>query len=127
MSAISKDTFKRSVVTQQVLHNTGLCISSPAFTDEGFTTTALMTSGGGRVELRCGPAEYHVELFIHPAEKKRLGLVELLAMPGIREWMRANRANLEGKQRVEAEVEYAFRLLDEIVSLVPELQWLRRK
>jgi hypothetical protein len=128
MSAITKEVFKRCVSAQQAAHSAVLYVNPPEFTDEGFSTTASMASERGIVALRCGPSEYHVELFIHAeAERKRWTLVDLLALPKIRDWMRSNRVDHQAKQRIEAEVEYAFRLLEGIVSLIPELRWLRRE
>lgn len=128
MSLFTKDIFKRSVAAQQYANATQLSLLPPVFADEGFVTTAFLSAPGGKVELRCGPAEYAVELFIHDdARLKRRTLTELIALPKVREWMQANRAVLEGKQRVEAEVEYAFRLLKEALGQVSELDWLLRE
>ena len=49
------------------------------------------------------------------------------ALPGVRDWLVENRPNYEGKQRIEGKVEYAFRLLNEAIGQVPEMNWLRRK
>jgi hypothetical protein len=128
MSLITKDLFKSSVAAQQSANGNQLSLLPPVFADEGFVTTAFMSAPDGKVELRCGPAEYHVELFIlDDAGLNRRTLTELIALPKVRDWMQANRAVLEGKQRVEAEVEYAFRLLKEALGRVPELDWLLRK
>lgn len=128
MSDITKELFKRCVAAQQAAHKAVMSVNPPEFTDEGFSTTATMASEGGMVVLRCGPSDYHVDVSIHAgAVGKRWTLVELLALPPIKDWMRSNRVDREGKQRVEAEVEYAFRLLAATISLVPELRWLRRK
>lgn len=119
--------FKRCVIAQQAAHNEVLCISPPEFTDEGFSTTASMASEGGIVVLRCGPSEYHVDVIIQTkAEDRRWTMAELLGLPQVRDWMRTNRIDREGRQRVEAEVEFAFRLLVNAVSLVAEMGWLRR-
>jgi hypothetical protein len=124
MSSATKDVFKKCVAAQQAASANQLALHAPIFEDDGFITTAFMSATGGRVELRCGPAEYHVELFVHDECGNRLTLGELIALPGVREWMQVNRADLEGKQRVEAEVEYAFRLLREAIARVPEMNWL---
>ena len=77
--------------------------------------------------LRCGPSEYHVDVTIHAEAERRLWrLSDLLGLPEIRDWMRANRVDPDGKQRVVAEVQYAFTLLTNAATLVPELRWLRR-
>lgn len=127
MSLATKNLFKQCVAAQQSVNTKLLSLLPPVFTDDGFITTASMSACGGRVELRCGPAEYHVEIFIHDDKGlTRWTLSDLIALPNVRDWMQANRANLEGKQRVEAEVEYAFRLLKEPVVRVPEMNWLLR-
>jgi len=128
MSLATKDLFKRCVAAQQSASTNILALLPPEFIDEGFITTAFMSARRGKVELRCGPAEYHVEIFIHDDEcLNRRTLSDLIALPNVREWMQANRAELEGRQRVEAQVEYVFRLLKESISRVPEMNWLLRE
>lgn len=127
MSLETKYLFKQCVAAQQSVNIKLLALLSPVFTDDGFITIASMSACGGRVELRCGPAEYHVEIFIHDDKGlTRWTLRDLIALPNVREWMQANRADLEGRQRVEAEVEYAFRLLKEPIARLPEMNWLLR-
>ena len=81
--------FKRSVIAQQSAYTEQLSLYPPVFEDDGFITTAFMSSYSGKVELRCGPAEYHVELFVHddPGVNRRT-LSELIALPIVREWMK---------------------------------------
>jgi len=125
MSSATKDIFKKCVLAQQAAYTSQLALQAPSFEDDGFITTAFMSAADRKVELRCGPAEYNVELFIHESGK-RWTLTELIALPGVREWMKTNRADVEGKLRVEAEVGYAFRLLNEALARVPEMKWLLR-
>ena len=128
MSLETKESFKRWVTEQRAAFADNLSLLPPVFVDEGYTTNAFMSSSDGKVELSCGPAEYNVELFIHDKSKsKRLTLSDLLALPGVRDWLVENRPNYEGKQRIEGKVEYAFRLLNEAIGQVPEMNWLRRK
>jgi hypothetical protein len=125
MSLAIKEQFKKCVTAQHAAYLSHLALDAPVFEDDGFLTIALMAGRGGKVELWCGPAEYHVELFIHDDNKsKQLTLRDLVALSPVREWMQWNRASMEGKQRVEAEIEYAFRLLAHGVSRVPEMNWL---
>lgn len=124
MSSTTKNIFKKCVAAQQASSTSELTLQAPIFQDDGFITTAFMSATGGKVELRCGPAEYHVELFIHDESGNRRTLSELIGLPGVRKWMQVNRADLEGKLRVEAEVEYAFCLLKEAIARVPEMNWL---
>lgn len=112
-------------MTQQAAYSRLLALQEPIFEDDGYITTAIMSAAKGIVELRCGPAEYNVELFVHESGK-RWTLTELIALPGIREWMKANSIDLEGKLRVQAEVEYVFRLLNDALSQVSILTWLLR-
>jgi hypothetical protein len=42
------------------------------------------------------------------------------------EWMESNPASVEGRQRIEVEVEYSFRLLKEAIARVTEMNWLLR-
>lgn len=125
MSLATKELFKECVAAQQVANFDQLALSSPVFEDDGFLTIALMTGRDGQVELWCGPAEYNVELFIRDNnETKRLSLRDLVILSPVSEWMRTNRASLEGNQRVAAEVEYAFRLLAEAIARLPDMSWL---
>lgn len=126
MSIATKNLFKNCTTAQQAVYVDRLTLSPPEFIDDGFTTTALMSGCEGKVELRCGPAEYEVELFVH-AGLKRLNLSDIIALPGILKWMQANRPNLEGKQRVEAEIEYVFKLLNEAIGRATEMSWLLRQ
>lgn len=128
MSLEIKDSFKRWVTEQQTACAVKLSLRSPVFVDEGYTTTAFLSASGGKVELRCGPAEYNVELFIHDkTESNRLQFSELIALPQVLEWLQKNRPNYDGKQRIEGKVEYAFRLLSEAIAQAPEMNWLLRK
>jgi hypothetical protein len=124
MSLATKDTFKKCVAAQQAVYTNQLALQAPIFKDDGFITTAVMSAADGKVELRCGPAEYNVELFVHDEFGKRWTLSELIGIPDVLEWMQTNRADLEGKLKVEAEVEYAFRLLNDALAQVPEMKWL---
>ena len=127
MSLVTKAQFKKRVAAEQFANRQQLTLQPPTFEDEGFITTAFLPASSGKVELRCGPPEYHVELFVHDQTGSyRFSLNELIALANVRQWMQVNRANLEGESRIEAEVSYAFRLLAEAIARVPEMNWLLR-
>jgi hypothetical protein len=128
MSLATKDLFKKCVSAQQAAHLSQLALRPPVFEDDCFLTIAVMNGRGGKVELWCGPAEYHVEIFIYEDKRaQRLSLRDLLMFAPVADWMRTNKASLGGKQRVEAEVEYAFRLLVEAIARLPKMGWLLLK
>ncbi len=125
MSMQTKKAFKEAVLAQQSIYSERLRFPPATFRDDGFVTVAVLAKRGGSVELWCGPAEYHVELFINnDADGVRMGLADLIALPGIREWMESNRLNCEGVTRVPAEVEYFFRFLAEAIGRSSGLGWL---
>jgi hypothetical protein len=125
VSLATKEQFKKFVTAYHADHQSKLALHAPVFEDDGFLTTAMMSGCRGNVAFICGPAEYHVELFIYDKKKsQQLSLRELIAFSPVRDWMRCNRASIEGKQRLQAEIEYAFRLLVEAISVVPRLNWL---
>ena len=127
MSLFTKQFFKECVAAHQLAFANHLSLAPPIFKDNGFTTTAFMSAPGGKVELRCGPAEYHVELFVHDETGSiRRTLNELISLPQVMEWMESNPASVEGRQRIEVEVEYSFRLLKEAIARVTEMNWLLR-
>lgn len=125
MSLLTKKIFKDRVAAQQAASTHELSLLPPVFKDNGYVTTAVLTAPGGMVELLCGPAEYDVELFVYFG-MNRWTLNQLLALPGVREWLKENRADFEGKLRVEAEIEYVFRFIKDAVAQVPEMSWLLR-
>jgi len=128
MSTITQNEFERQVVVCFQKHANTLRLCEPTFSRDGYIITATMAAGtAGKVELRCGPAEYATEIFVYTSEnKKRWSLADLLKNDRIRTWMLQNRPNLSGKSRLEAEVACAFFLLDEGLRGVPEFRWLAR-
>ena len=127
MSLATKEAFKRCVLSVQSGFAEQLALDAPSFADEGFLTIARLEGGRGRVELWCGPAEYHVELFLSDErEERKWSLADLLAIPSVRRWIEENPFELAGRPQIAAEVEETFRLLRDSVGRVPRFSWLLR-
>lgn len=127
MSLATKDAFKRCVLSAQSGFAEQLALDAPSFVDDGFLTIARMNGGRGRVELWCGPAEYHVELFlVDERVERKWSFADLLAIPSVRKWIEENPFQLAGRARIAAEVEEIFHLLHGSVGRVPQFSWLRR-
>lgn len=126
MSVATQDDFERLVVMCHQRHKATLRLNDPAFKRDGFIITATMSGTDGGVELRCGPAEYHVELFVSTGEKggKRWSLADLLKINEVRTWMIENRQNPAGRSRLETEVDVAFSLFAVGLKGIPQFAWL---
>ena len=112
MCKTTQNDFECLVDSYFCRHLSALRLSKPVFSKDGFITSATMTGSGGRVEMRCGPAEYHAEIFIYTNEDhKRWSLSDLMSIDRIRVWMMKNRPNTSGRSRLEAEIDCAFGLL----------------
>ena len=129
MSTITQNEFEYQVITYFRKHANTLSLGEPTFCRDGYVITATMAAGtGGKVELRCGPAEYNTEIFVYTSmHKRRWSLTDLLKNDRIRAWMLQNRPHLSGISRLEAEVACAFSLLDDGLRGIPEFLWLARK
>jgi hypothetical protein len=70
-----------------------------------------MSGSGGLVEIRCGPAEYHAEIFITTLrEQKRWTLADLMGIESVRNWLLQNRGRTTSdKSRLEAKLIAHFR------------------
>jgi hypothetical protein len=127
MSFSTKANFKTAVSANHAAVAQRVSIGPPEFIDDGYITIAKMHAVKGVVELRCGPAEYHVELIVYVnGNRKRLTLADIIAIPSVREWMETNRPEVDQVTRIQAEVKYAFRLISEALLSVPDLRWLSR-
>jgi hypothetical protein len=125
MSVATQNDFERLVVEHFQRHKAELRLADPTFKRDGFIITATMVGTGGRVELQCGPAEYHAEVFVLTDEgRKRWSLADLLEIDQIRTWMLQNRPNLSGRSRLESEVDVAFSLLSLGLKGVSKFMWL---
>lgn len=117
--------FARLVDTYYQRHRNALALTSPSFETHGFISKAVMAGSGGSVEIPCGPAEYHAEIFINVSrDQRRWSLADLMTIESVRHWMLHSRPNTSGKTRLEAEIEVAFCLLVDGLKNIPDFEWL---
>lgn len=127
MSQQAQVEFERLVSASFLRYRDVLNLAEPTFEKDGFINTATLDGPGGRIVIRCGPAEYHAEIFIHTFEgKARWSLADLMMIGTVRDWILANRPNAAGRSTLETEVEYAFRLLANGLRSVGEFNWVHR-
>ena len=124
MSLRTQNDFERLVVAYFQRHKAELRLANPIFKRDGFIITATMVGTGGAVEFRCGPPEYHVEVFILTDDGRRWSLADLLEIDQIRTWMFQNRPNFSGRSRLEAEIDVAFSLFSVGLKGVRKFMWL---
>lgn len=125
MSRATQIEFTRLVDSYYQRHQNTLRLGQPSFHNDGFVSTATMSGSGGLVEIRCGPAEYHAEIFITTLkEQKRWSLADLLSIEGARNWMLQNRPNTSDKSRLEVEIDFAFSLLAVGLRGITNFEWL---
>ncbi len=75
--------------------------------------------------MRCGPAEYHVEIIINMLEKHtRLSLSDLMRIERIRNWILQNRPKTADRSILETEIDYAFYLVVEGLKGVADFEWI---
>jgi hypothetical protein len=123
MRAMSKERQQRfeQWVTRTASATSGaLKLGPPVFERIGFVTHALLQGSDGQVELRCGPPDYSVEVFIHTSsDGKRWTLLDLMQLGGVKEWLETNRP-----QPGEQDETYAFRFLCDGLRGPAEFAWL---
>ena len=124
MSQETQNDFERLVVDYFQRHRTELRLTDPTFKRDGFIIMATMMGTGGRVEIRCGPAEYHAEVFIIDQDNKRWTLTDLLNVNAVRTWMMQNRPSILGRSPLEAEIDCALCLLAVGLKGVSGFEWL---
>ena len=125
MSQATQLEFARLVDSHYQRHKNALRVEHPSFSNDGFISTATMSGSGGFVEIRCGPAEYHAEVFITTLkEQKRWSLADLMSIESVRNWMLQNRSYTSGKSRLEAEIDCAFSLLTDGLRGIVNFEWL---
>ncbi|MFI0348468.1 MAG: hypothetical protein ACH346_06870 [Chthoniobacterales bacterium] len=125
MSHTTQTEFAQLIETHFKQYHNALSLSAPSFENDGFITKAIMVGSGGFVEIRCGPAEYNIEIFIHTQkDQKRWSLAELMSIEIIRNWMYQKRPDTSGKPRLKAEIECAFCLLVDGLRGVENFQWV---
>jgi hypothetical protein len=125
MSQATQIEFVRLVDSYYQHYQNALRLGRPSFRNDGFISTATMSGSGGLVEIRCGPAEYHAEIFVTTLkEQKRWSLADLMTIERVRNWMLENRPNTSRESRLEAEIECAFSLLTDGLKGVANFEWL---
>ena len=127
MSQATQIEFARLIGSHYQQYQTMLMLDRPSFCNDGFISTATMSGSDGFVEIRCGPAEYHAEVFVTTLkEHKRWDLAELMSIESIRNWMLQSRPDTSGKPRLEAEIDCAFALLADGLKGDARFGWLHR-
>jgi hypothetical protein len=123
MSQVTQNNFENLVGQYFCRNEAALNLSSPTFKRDGYIITATMRGSCGRVEMRCGPAEYHAEVFVYTNDR-RWTLSDLMSNDRIRNWLLQNRPSVSERTRLEVEIDYAFSLLVDGVKAVDEFKWL---
>ena len=127
MSHAMQSEFEGLVLREYRRHSNHLKLNAPAFERDGFVSRASMAGPAGVVELVCGPADYHAEIFLNTtSDNKRWRLADLVGIEPIRNWMFQNRPSLSNKSTIDAEVCYAFDLLAHGLRAEPRFSWLYR-
>ena len=128
MSRATQIEFERLIAGNFQRHKNELSLASPTFQEDGFITTATMAGSAGCVEILCGPAEYHAEVFITTTkDQKRWDLADLINIESVRLWLYQNRPNYSGRSLLEVEVEYLFYFIIDGLKGVAEFEWLRSR
>lgn len=125
MSQATKNNFECLIDEYFLHHSNILHLAKPTFKRDGFITTATMMGCDGRVEMRCGPAEYHAEIFIYTSkDNRRWTLSDLMNIEKIRIWVLKNRPRTLGRSLLETEIDYAFCLLEVGLKDVAGFEWI---
>jgi hypothetical protein len=96
-----------------------------SFRQEGYLTIADMQGPHGSIQVICGPPEYRAEIFVTSVETgKRLGLPELYEIKSVRDWLESYKSTKEKLTKIEADVEWVFRLLANGLKESGEFAWL---
>jgi len=78
------------------------------------------------IELLWGPPEFQVELFITVvASAKRYGLRNMIPIPGVREWMLANKPSQEG-DNLKVEFDWIQKFISEAIRDKEEFKTIYR-
>jgi hypothetical protein len=125
MSLATQREFESLVSKYHQILGATLRLAAPTFEEDGFVTTARLEGSRGRIELRCGPPEYHAELFVHTIQDgRRWSLADLMSIEEVRSWLLQNRPSTSGRSALEAEVECAFLLLRDGLRGDSRFSWL---
>jgi hypothetical protein len=86
----------------------------------GFATWILFRSAEADVEFSYGPPEYHVEMFIRRRgrDEPTHELADLMALPAVADWMRANPADIANEETVVAECRWFAGLVEVALRLI---------
>ena len=123
MSRATQNTFEHLVGQYFRQNENAVSLSSPTFKRDGYITMATMLGSCGRVEMRCGPAEYNAELFVY-TNNRRWTLSDLMSNVRIRRWLLDNRPSASDRTRLEVEIDCAFSLLVDGLKCADEFKWL---
>jgi len=124
MSQATQDNFERLVSEYHRRHENALSLSGPSFRRDGYTITATMLGSNGRVEMRCGPAEYNTEIFIYNDDDRRWTSADLIGNDHVRVWLEQNRPSTSDRSRLDSEIDCAFGLLTAGLKGVDGFEWL---
>jgi hypothetical protein len=127
MSKQTQEDFERLVNHYFKLYEGALNLSAPLFRCKGFVTTATMSGVRGSVEILCGPAEYHAELFIESSEiGQRWNLADLMKFDPVRKWLLdySKKDSSKKKSGLSADVEWIFLILLDGLKEVQEFSWI---
>lgn len=123
MTSEVQNSFEQLVCEYFQQFSGSLNLAEPVFTADSNITTVTMRGSSGHVEMRCGPGEYHIEIFVY-TDDKRWTLADLISIENVRAWLKQNRSNTAGKSRSIAEVSSAFGLLADGLKGVAGFEWL---
>jgi hypothetical protein len=127
MSRATQIEFEKLVVLYHQRDKNELKLADPTFKEDGFVTTATMVGSSGNVKTRCGPAEYHAEIFVFTLnDQKRWDLAELMSLESIRKWLinYSQNPKANGKSSLEADVEWIFLILSDGLKGISKFDWL---
>lgn len=130
MSQVTQLEFARLVNEYYQRHRNVLALGSPDIKNNGFISKATMLGSGGSVEILCGPAEYHAEIFINTIkDKKHWNLADLMNTESVREWLvnYSKSANTSGKSVLESDIEWVFLILIDGLKDVADFEWLQKR
>ncbi len=127
MSHATQIEFARLVDIYYQKYKNALTLASPSFDNNGFVSRATLSGSGGDIEILCGPAEYHAEIFITMLkDNKRWNLADLMSVGTLKHWLvsYSQRANNQGKSELEADIEWIFLILIEGLRGAIGFEWL---
>lgn len=127
MSRATQIEFTRLVNSYYQRHKSVLRLANPSFDNNGFVSRATMSGLDGTVEILCGPAEYHAEIFITTLkDHKRWNLADLMSIETLKQWLvsYSQGADCQEKSALEADVEWIFLILIEGLRGAANFEWL---